>query len=242
MFHELSEEIRKLPLAEQEYHPHNTTSHLLESNISFDYDPNNSFRGSLNQNPNEFVHTGSSGGYSTTGSSSNRMGLGATGSSADSQNGNGGFGMNTLQSVPESPIRRSSSPTRFRETASSSPTNVPFIPRSSTHRYLPNSPFRKAVNHSENVTSDQLGEIIKEAITSAVEAAQIQWMKELKNGTFTHPDFSGSENFHHRFAQLSSKVDILQDQVQSDSSFFPHLDLTLLLLGTRARCSSYQSC
>lgn len=174
-----------------------TTNHLLESNISFEYDGTNSFRG----NPNEY---GGSSSFSGTGST-NR--LGGTGSSVESQNG---FGMNTFQSVPESPIHRSSSPTRIRET--SSPTHAPFIPRSSTHRYLPNSPFKKAVETS-SLNTDQLGEIIKEAIANAVDAAQAQWIKELKSGTFTHPDYAGSENFHHRFTQLASKVDILQDQV-----------------------------
>jgi hypothetical protein len=214
VFHELSEEIRKLPLAEQEYpnNPHNTTNHLLESNISFDYDPNNSsFRG---------AGDGGGGGGG---------GMGGTGSSTGSQGLNHPF-----QSVPESPIHRSSSPTRFRDTtaSASSPThgngngNVPFIPRSSTHRYLPNSPFRKSnpsgTMNNTSMNTDQLGEIIREAIGSAVEAAQTQWIKELKNGTFTHPDFAGSESFYHRFTQLSSKVDILQDQVR-DLPLLPSL-------------------
>lgn len=187
---------------ESEFNPqHNTstTNHLLESNISFDYDGSNSFRASVN--PNEYGTSG----FTGTGSM-NRMG--GTGSSTESQHG---FGLNTLQAVPESPIHRSSSPTRLRET--SSPTHAPFIPRSSTHRYLPNSPFKKSVE-SSRVNTDQLGEIIKEAISSAVEAAQAQWIKELKSGTFTHPDYAGAENFHHRFTQLSSKVDVLQDQVR----------------------------
>jgi hypothetical protein len=219
VFHELSEEIRKLPLMENEFQPQQsiTMNHqLLES---FDYDPTHSFRGggpgggTGSMNPNDFLlHTGSSSGMSGTGSF-NR--LGGTGSSTESHNG-GGYGMNTLQSVPESPIRRSASPTRLRESAS--PTSAPFIPRSSTHRYLPSTSPHRRSNESSLINTDQLGDIIKDAISSAVEAAQVQWIKELKSGTFSHPDYAGSENFHHRFVQLSSKVDILQDQVSHQSS------------------------
>jgi hypothetical protein len=245
VFHELSEEIRKLPLMENEYqHPqhNNTTNHLLESNISFDYDGTNSFRAA---NSNDFLlHTGSS--STGTASSLNHHRFGGTGSSTESHNGL----MNTLQSVPESPIRRSASPTRFRE--NSSPTNVPFIPRSSTHRHLPStSPYRRSneMNSSSSiVNTDQLGEIIKDAISSAVEAAQTQWIKELKSGTFTHPDYAGSDNFHHRFLQLSSKVDILQDQVSplprpirssfSTPSIFSFLSLCLSPTHSLSLCLS----
>ena len=207
VFHELSEEIRKLPLLSAE------NQQLIENNTSFDYYQQNSFRGINSNNDFDGAINNNNNNLGGTGSNSTSNSHGGGGNSGEDLGNINGMMTNQLQSAPESPIR-GQSPTRMGRD------NSPFIPRSSTNRLMTSSsPFRRSnqqesINYN-NISIEQLSEIIKETVATALETAQLQWIKELKNGTFTHPDFAGSENFQHRFVQLSSKVDILQDQVQN---------------------------
>lgn len=153
--------------------------------------------------------------------------LGGTGSSSGGGGGSEGLGQSNNSGMNQynnsghvSPVR-GQSPTRMGRESSS-----PFIPRSSTNRLMTSaSPMRRSnqsqtLENNPQISTEQLSEIIKEAVSNALETAQNQWIKELKNGTFTHPDYAGSENFQHRFTQLASKVDILQDQVSFFVSLF----------------------
>ncbi|CAE7791676.1 unnamed protein product, partial [Symbiodinium microadriaticum] len=82
-------------------------------------------------------------------------------------------------------------------------------------------------------TTEHIGDIVKEAVRTALDAAQSQWVTQLRNGTFMHPDFTGPDAFHHRFSQLVAKVDVLGDQVQG-------LDAQALSLADKSQLEELQ--
>jgi len=95
-----------------------------------------------------------------------------------------------------------------------SSTEGSFRGRDSPVRSRPSSSHYSPSRHSTlntSMSTTHIGDIIKDAVSSALESAQRQWLQQLKNGSFS-PD-SGADSFQHRFAQLTAKVDVLQDQV-----------------------------
>lgn len=59
---------------------------------------------------------------------------------------------------------------------------------------------------------DVLGKLVRDAVASALEDAQGQWMAQLKGGKWP---FETSKNSELGLTQLSSKLDVLNDRVQA---------------------------
>lgn len=105
--------------------------------------------------------------------------------------------------------------------------------RSSSPHTVRRGSGRDTLNSSGgSITTDHIGEIVKEAVSNALEAAQQQWMLQLKSGNFSHPEL-GPEAFHHRFTQLVARVDVVQDQVQG-------LDAQALSLADKSQVDELQ--
>jgi chromosome segregation ATPase len=114
----------------------------------------------------------------------------------------------------------------------------------SPHSTRRGSGGQDTLGSSGGITTDHIGDIVKAAVSNALEAAQQQWMAQLKTGNFSHPDLAGPEAFHHRFAQLVARVDVVQDQVQGlDAQALSLADKTQvdelqrLLIGVESRMS-----
>lgn len=73
---------------------------------------------------------------------------------------------------------------------------------------------RTITNVVESNNMDTMSELIRTAVSSALEVAQAQWIQQLRNGKWGHLDQSSEYNYN----LMTSRLDVLQDRLQGIDS------------------------